>query len=934
MTTGGINRREAIGAIGATAAFASAPGNATPARGGIAAAYLRTEWRVDPIGIDTLRPRFSWELAAPPGARAIGLPAVRLLVASSPRWLAEGRGDVWDSGPIAGASAPLAPTADLRLVSHRRYWWTVEIVGVGRARPATFVTGLIDSGEWRGRWLAAAPDPTLAPHVRGWAREQAAGDTPLPRFRRDISVRPGLAAAIVSVSGLGHYVLRINGNDVTETLLNPGWTDYRKTILYNSYDVTRQLRPGANALGMLLGNGFFNVEQVPGRYTKLADSFGAPKFILQLSLHYRDGTSDEIVSDESWRWAPGPIAFSSIYGGEDGDGRRAQPGWDRPGFDARGWSAPLAASPPGGRLQAQGVVPVAVDRRLKPASLHEPKPGILVYDFGLNASARPALVVEGARGSRIRLLPSEILHADGTIWPRSIGVRENRGIWFNYTLSGGGAETFVPAFTYLGFRYLQVERHPAEAGGALPHIVSLDSEFVHADMAPAGTFASGNVLMTQVHRLIEQAALSNAVSVLTDCPHREKLGWLEQTHLNSDTILFNRDAITIYEKMVGDIADAQQPDGMVPGIAPEYVAFLEKDGSDAIWRNSPEWGGAAVLAPWAAWRLYGDRRLLDRAWPAAVRYADYLEKSSDGLIVDFGMGDWDDVGPKKGGPSQLTSRALTGTGTFYQCLVALAGWARMSGRPAEAERYVARAAAVRDAFNRRFLKGDRYESGSQTANAMPLALGLVPKDREAAVLADLVAGIRGNGNGITAGDVGFHYVVKALSRADRDDVLFDMISVRDRPGYAWQLAHGATSLIESWKADPQSSQNHFMMGHAEGWLYRRLAGIDVDFDRPADRVITIAPRPVAGVPSARATWRSVLGPIASAWRREGAALEMEVTIPAGAVATVRVPTTRPGEVTESGTAAAKARGVRSARVADGALELVLGSGDYRLIAAT
>ena len=937
----GLSRREAITAVagGAMAGVAGSAEAALAREANPAAfhpAYLRTEWLLDPVGIDTLRPRFTWELQGAVGRGGTAGPA-RVRVASHPRKLAA-RADVWDSGWVTTSRPGLSPEADLPLKSHHRYWWSVEVRGEGgavrrSAEPATFVTGLVDQAEWRGRWLAAKPDPVLAPHIRGWAKELAPDDTRMPIFRRDFEVKKRLARAIVSVSGLGHYVLRINGKPVTESLLNPGWTDYRKTILYNSYDVSAWLKRGANALGLLLGNGFFNVEKRPGRYTKLVDSFGAPKFILQMSLFYEDGSFEQVTSDSEWLTAPGPLLWSSIYSGEDVDARREPPGWDRAGFAAGGWSKPLEASAPGGRLRAQSIPAVTIDRRLEPVAITQPKPGVFVYDFGLNFSGRPELAVSGPAGSRVRILPGESLGEDGLVSQRSYGVREGYQVWFDYTLAGRGRESFMPQFTYHGFRYLQVETRAGD-GGVLPRVASLVGQFVFTSMTRAGTFESGNELMTRIHRLIEQAALSNSMSVLTDCPQREKLGWLEQAHLNAATIFYNRDAAALYEKIAQDIADAQQPDGMVPGIAPEYVAFIDAEGKDQIWRNSPEWGAAAILAPWAAYRAYGDRRILEKAYAPAVAYADYLTRRSDGLIVDFGMGDWYDIGPRPPGPAQLTSRALTGTAMLYQSLVALAPWARIIGRSAEALDFNRRAKDVAAAFNRRFFKAEAnsYDTGSQTANAIPLALDLVPQGRDAAVLESLVASIRANGNGVTAGDVGFLYVVQALAKMARDDVMFDMMSVTDRPGYAYQLARGATSLTESWDANPRASLNHFMLGHGEGWLFGSLAGVRVDFLEPRQRIITIAPRPVGKVPSARATYRSPFGEIASAWERRGALLAMDVTIPAGAEATIIVPTSRPDDVREGGSAAAEAPGVRSVRPVPQGLELVVGPGRYRLAA--
>jgi len=935
-----VNRRAAIGLVGGGAAGGMLLRHSPAWAGqGLAPMRQRVEWRVEPVGLDVLRPRFTWELSG--DERAFRQVAYRVLVASSLEALQAGRGDVWDSGRVSSSELRAVPADDLRLASHAPYHWSVKVWGESGAEsgwgpPQRFVTGILPAESWAAEWVGAKLDPELPPHVPGSAEIEA--DTiALPLFRKSFQLDRRPARAILSVCGLGQYVARVNGGEVAESLLNPAWTDYRKTVLYNSYEVTDQLQAGENVLGIMLGNGMYHVPRKAGRYTKFVDSFGAPKFILCLDMFDADGNRRRIVSDASWSTRPGPIVFSSIYGGEDADGRLSPDGWDRPGFTAdEGWHPALRVSGPGGKLQAQNVEPIVIHERLRPVAVTEPRPGVYVYDFGENFSGRPELAIAGPAGATIRLSPAEALTEEGLASQRSYNARPDAAVYFEYTLAGGGEERFVPQFSYHGFRYLQVDGavpadRPAEGK---PIVQSLLGQFVFADLPEVGTFESSNELLVAIHELIDKAVVSNSFAVLTDCPHREKLGWLEQTHLNASTVLYNRDAITLYEKMQNDIADAQEPDGMVPGIAPQYVAFLNPDGSDTIWRNSPEWGAAAILAPWAAYRTYGDLRVLEHGYPAMQRYVDYLASRAEGHIIDFGMGDWYDVGPADPGPSQLTSRALTGTATYFEALSALAAIAGLLGKAGEAAGYRARAGTVAAAFNARFFDpaAGKYDTGSQTANAMPLALGLVPPGREAAVLDHLVRSVRATGNGVTAGDVGFHYVVAALSEAGRNDVIYDMMTVTDRPSYGYQIAHGATALAEAWSADPTKSLNHFMLGHGEGWLFGSLAGISVDFSRPEAQRIRIAPAPVQGLGGAGASYHSVFGKIASRWQRSGAALVLDAEIPAGARATVIVPTPRAEAVQESGGPATKAAGVLSSRSGPGGLALVVGSGRYRFLA--
>jgi hypothetical protein len=938
-----LNRRTVVGlALGAAGAGLS-PGGAMALDAGLGITDLRVEWLTQPVGVDTRRPRFRWLLAADKPRRDVSVLGARVIVASSPSRLAARQGDVWDSGPRKGGRLTLSPNRDLPLVSHRPYWWAVEIVDASGARcwspPARFVTGILDATEWRARWIMARPEKVRGNHVRGVDKTLAdPEDTALPLLRKGFQLERLPERAVVSVIGLGHFELSVNGKPVTASVFNPGWTAYDRTALYTTYEVQELLRPGANVLGVMLGGGMYDVEKIPGRKSKFVDSFGRPKLLLQLSLHYPDGRVEHVVSDTDWRVTEGPIVFASMFGGEDVDARRERTGWNLPGADEAGWRPALAAPPQKARLKAQGVPPIVVHRRFKPVAITEPKPGVFVYDLGENFSGRPDLVVRGPAGAKVTLTPAEVLGEDGLAWQRSFNAGPDRWVLYNYILAGQGDERFTPRFNYHGFRYLQVEgAAPAGRGRAgVPEVVSLTGEFLHADLPQVGTFDCDDPLFVRIHGLIERAVVSNAFSVLTDCPHREKLGWLEQTHLNAATIFYNRDATTLYEKMIGDIVDTQQADGMVPGIAPEYVAFLEPDGRDQDARNSPEWGAAVVLSPWAAYRTYGDTRAMVDGYPAMWRYVDYLASRAAGHIVDFGLGDWYDVGPGKLGASQLTSRALTGTATWYQALDALARIARVLGRPeSEAAEARRRADVVKAAFNQRFFDAatGSYDRGSQTATAMPLALGMVPTGQEGRVLDALVKAVRASQDGITAGDVGFHYVVRALTENGRDDVLFDMMSVKDRPSYGYQLAQGGTALAEAWNADPTKSLNHFMLGHGEGWLFGSLAGITVDFAAEPDRVITIAPKPVGTVNAASATYRSTLGEVKTAWRREGGLIRLDVDVPAGARATVLLPTTRPNAVLETGRPVVGAKGVRATRAVARGLEMVVGSGAYSFSAS-
>ena len=824
------------------------------------------------------------------------------------------KANTWDSGKVASSQTHGIGYAGKPLQSHSRYYWRVQVWDqAGRpsawSKTTALVTGAMSPREWTAQWIAATPDSAREPQAREYlmnAKDETAG---MPLYRRDFEVGKAVESAIVMVSGLGQYELLLNGDTVTDTVLNPGWTNYRQSVLYNTYDVTSRVHTGANAIGILVGNGMYNVERQRGRYTKFAGSFGQPKVILELHLLYRDGTRATVVSDGTWKTHQGPIVYSSTYGGEDFDARLEPKGWTLPGLVGGDWSPVRVVEGPGGELRAQPYAPIRIMHRYEPVSVTEPRPGILVYDLGQNMSGWPEIQVEGIAGAKIKITGGELLEASGLVTQHSANAGPGSESSFSYTLRGGGMETWHPRFTYWGFRYVQVEGAVRQAGtsSGTPVLRALHGDFIHDDLRVVGRISTSDDLLNRIHTLIGMAILSNSFSVLTDCPHREKLGWLEQTYLNGSSLFFNSDFGRFYEKIAGDMAEAQLADGMVPGIAPEYVAFVRPDGQSTAFRDSPEWGSAAILSPWTAFQFTGDREALTRAYPTMKKYAGYLHSKTNGGLLSFGLGDWYDIGPGNPGVSQLTSKEVTASATYYDDLTVLARVAALLGHPEEAKQFAAEAEALKQAYNEKLFHADtnQYDRGSQTANAMALVVGLVPPGHQQAVLENLIRDIRNHNNHVTAGDIGFHYVVRALTNADRSDVMYDLMSRTDAPSYGYQLARGATTLTEAWDTNPNSSQNHFMLGHAEEWFYRGLAGIRIDMALPDAERIQIRPQPAEGISAASATYDSVLGTIISSWTRSGNRLKLDVVIPPNSTARVEIPSSASGAVMADGKAVAQ-----------------------------
>jgi len=716
----------------------------------------------------------------------------------------------------------------------------------------------------------------------------------MPIFRGDFVLKEKPLKAELRIAGLGQWQASVADASGVRSVLPPGlhgtWTDYSKTVTFNAIDVTTMVEKGRNVLAVMLGNGMYNVQRtaLPGvpprgqRYTKFVGSFGAPKLIAQLDVRYPDGSRETVMTDQGWRVERGPVVFDSTYGGEDYDARRESNGWKTPAFDDRAWSTARVVDGPGGTLVPALAPAVGQHHTYAPVKQTDLAGGRVVYDLGQNFAGIVRIRVKGEPGAIVRLIPGELLNADGTVSQATF----HGPMWWSYRLRGDKAgEGWEPSFGYGGFRYVQVEwtAGPGMAAQGSTqtrgNLLSLAGIAQYSDSADVGSFASSNQMLNRIHALIVAAMHNNTQSLLTDCPEREKLGWLEQTHLQAPSLMFNNNLQMLFKAQDGNMMDAQKQDGIVPTIAPQYTHFGPKN---AIFDDSPEWGSASVLEPWWAYTFYGDKTELERDYPMMQRYVAALENKAVDGIVAYGLGDWYDIGPGAPGFEKNTTLGVTATLMLYEDAAAMEQIAKLLGRVDDAARYEALARKTAAAFDRRFWDAAHgwYDRGSQTANAMPLALGVVPVERRAEVMAHIVADIHSHNDHVTTGEIGYPYLLRALAQGGRDDVILAMMLRKDPPSYGSQLEAGATSLTEAWDANPHNSQDHFMLGSAEEWFYRRLGGVDIDLSRksPEER-LTIRPIAVQGVDWVRCGFRSVLGAIESDWKRNGDAARYTVTVP-------------------------------------------------------
>jgi hypothetical protein len=565
--------------------------------------------------------------------------------------------------------------------------------------------------------------------------------------------------------------------------------------------------------------------------------------------------------------------------------------------------------------------PIRVLHQYLPVHASTPKAGVTVYDLAQNFAGWPEIEVAGEAGTTIRLICGELLNPDGTVSQRSSGSPQ----WFQYTLKGKGVEVWHPRFSYYGFRYVQLE-----TTGRVDSF-KIEGKAVHSSSGIAGEFTTSNDLLNRIHSLILHAIENNAQSLLTDCPHREKLGWLEETHLMAPSILYDFDFSGIYSALARNLADEQKTDGPHPGliseIAPQFVVFEPHGGR---FNDSPEWGSAAVLAPWYVYQRTGNVDALLAQRDVMRRYVDYLGTRATNGIVSYGLGDWLDIGQAKPGGTNLTAVGVTATAIYYQDLRVVERVYALAGDDVASRKYGAIADEVLDAFNRRFFDPShhRYDTGSQTAQAMPLVLGMVSETERGAVLDALVTDIHAHGDHVTAGDVGYRYVVDALLDNGRSDVLLTMLERSDEPSYGYQLAVGATALAESWDANPKSSQDHFMLGHAEEWFYRGLGGISIDHSSESPGRLVFQPQLVGDLNWVRSYYDSTWGRVESNWIRTKNGTEYDFSVPVNVTATIRIQSSTP--VCVNGVQPNRAEGVMKYSNTGTSIEIVVGSGRYKV----
>ncbi|HEV2696223.1 MAG TPA: family 78 glycoside hydrolase catalytic domain [Verrucomicrobiae bacterium] len=736
------------------------------------------------------------------------------------------------------------------------------------------------------RWDAAVilgpvgMQPWGSPHTAESRRQ------PARYLRKEFTVEKKIAYATVAFSGLGLSELYLNGSKVGDAVLSPAFAQYNQRDFYVTYDVTKNLRSGANALGVILGNGRFYADR--SKTYAGTVSFGWPKLILNLHIDYTDGTSAEIVSDASWKFTTdGPIIANNDFDGEEYDARKEFNDWSQPGFDTANWSGVEIVSAPGGTLSAQMQEPIRVTGTIKPVSVTEIKPGIFIYDLGQNMVGWCRLHVTGSAGTQVTLRHAETLKADGSLYMANLRGAEVTDI---YTLKGGGPETWEPRFVSHGFRYVEVTGFPGK-----PDLNSLEGRIVNDDLPTAGSFLCSNDLINRIYTNIIWGTRGNYRSLPTDCPQRdERQGWLgdRSEECKGEAYLF--DISALYTKWRQDMADAQRPNGVLPDIAPAYWP---------IYSDNVTWPSSAIIIPSALQRQFGDNGSIKKTYASSKSWIEHmLTLAENNLLSRDSYGDWC-VPPEEAtlihskDPARQTDKMLLATSYFCYDLCLMTKYAKQLGKADDATRWEKLAGDFKTAFNEKFLDRDKgqYSNGTQTSCVLPLAFGLVPDDMKAKIFGHLVDKIENDTHDhIGTGLIGGQYLNRVLSDNGRPDLCYTIAAQKDYPSWGYMVEQGATTIWELWNgntADPtMNSGNHVMLiGDLVVWFNEYLAGIAPDDATPGFKHILMHPRPVGDLTFVKATHNSPYGLISSEWHRTGTKFDWRIEIPANTTATITLP---------------------------------------------
>lgn len=885
---------------------------------------LKCENKVNPIGIDITEPHFSWILES--NQRGVYQTAYQILVASNLDNLKADNGDIWDSKKISSNQSIQIEFDGKKLSSELTYYWKVRIWdengnATNWSESAHWEMGLIYQSDWIAKWINDGGKTAEN-------NKELYEDDPAPLFRREFKLEKEIKKARLYITGVGYYEATINSERVGDHLLDPGWTNYSKRVLYSTYNVTDLIKDGGNCIGVTLGNGWYN--PLPLKmwgYLNLREhlSIGRPQFITQLKIEFTDGTSQTIISNEEWKTHDGPIIRNNIYLGEVYDARKEIENWDSFGFDDSNWINAKISDEKLGNLHAQNQPPIKITGKLSPIKITEPKPNTYIFDMGQNYAGWIRFKLEAPAGTKIQLRYGELLYDDGTLNVMTSVAGQIKGnnadgtprggafspdtAWQSdtYITSGKGIEYYTPRFTFHSFRYVEITGFPGE-----PQLDAVEGLRLSSDLDKTSSFECSNELFNDIQKITEWTFLSNVFSVQSDCPHRERFGYGGDIATTSDAFIYNFDMSEFYSKVVRDFEEATTSDGMFTDTAP-FVG---------IQYCGIGWALAHPLLLLELYQYYGDISLIEEQYEIARKWFELVISEND-LIITHGLSDHESLIPTPA-PEMVTP-------LYYKSARMMSELAGVMDRKEDAERYENLSKQIKKAYLEKFhVKGKgKFAPFTQASQSFALYTGILAENETKEAVSELVNIIKNQNGHLNTGIYGTKYSLDVLSRYGNAEIASNMVSMKGFPGWENMLAQDATTLWEHWEySDNTYSHNHPMFGSVSEWFYKWLAGIQADTSAVGFDKIIIRPQIVSDVDWVKAHYNSTHGKIVSEWKRNENSFNLNITIPVNTTATVYLPAKDVTEIKEGGTDITSVKDIQFVKIENDNAIFTVGSGNY------
>jgi alpha-L-rhamnosidase len=884
---------------------------------------LKCEMLVNPIGIDATSPRFSWRLDGE--QRGLKQVAYEIMIASSLAKLNNNEGDLWNSRKVLSDQSIMISYKGKPLQSRQQCFWKVKVwTNKGEeswSEPASFTMGLLIQTDWKAKWIGferSFPWDSVSKFARLSARY----------FRKEFDASKKIQRVTVYASGLGLYELHINGKKISDQVLSPSPTDYSKSILYNTFNVTSEIMQGKNAIAVILGNGrFFTMRQnyKPQKW----HNFGFPRMILQLEIEFSDGSKQTITSDATWKMtADGPIRTNNEYDGEEYDATKETPGWDNIGFNDNKWLKVELVKSPGGKLQAQMNESMKVMERMKPVSIKKLSQGKYILNMGQNMAGWLKMQVQGRRGDTVSLRFAESLQPSGELYVANLRDAKVTDV---YIVKGAGKESWSPTFVFHGFRYVEISGFPGT-----PTVDDFVGEVIYDNLKTIGSFETSNAIINQIHKNAYWGIRSNYKGMPIDCPQRnERQPWLGDRTMGAYGESFLFDNQNLYAKWLDDIEEAQTKEGSIPDVAPNFWYY---------YKDNMTWPGAFLTIAHMLYRQFGDERPIIKHYPAMKKWMAYMKRKymgPDFIVTKDSYGDWC-VPPESPqlihskDSTRNTNPKLIATAYYYYFLLLMQRFASLTNNSKDIAGYASEAIKVKDAFNKKFYNAQtaQYSNNTVTANILPFIFDITSSADKAKVFYNIMMKIVGENNGhISTGVVGTQWLMRSLSIYGRSDLAYKLASNTTYPSWGYMVEHGATTIWELWNgntADPSmNSQNHVMLlGDLLIWMYEHLAGIRSDITEIGFKKIIMKPSFVEGLNYVNASYQSPYGSVKSSWKKENGKLNWDITVPGNSRAIVYIPAKDIKDITENGRALANSDALKILKLENGDAVLEIGSGNY------